>query len=326
MSKKQKSKGITIANIVSLAGLVALLVFSFLGLVFKRGGEVGMSILLSSVITLVGAFLLWLMIKAKGVENDLKRWRVVELSTVAAYVIFAVFASWHGGLMNFFVVNDHKEAIKKYAEADFQKIDAMFAEFKSYENHALANTVNGLYSATGLDQRCDQALLEFMQGVGMSSTRDGVETYSSIKNSEIGSYYEARYDNFLSRKKEIGSAIDNWSVMRVAFNVDAIDKLARQFADELTSKSEEFQLPLIVRSVDGGYTINGYQSRDFKVQGGDGSLQFKSAITGVTGFSVMAVVVALLIHLIVLFNYFVAYRTFVVKGGGGDDGGITLDD
>lgn len=326
MSKKQKSKGITIANIVSLAGLVALLVFSFLGLVFKRGGEVGMSILFSAVITLVGAFLLWLMIKAKGAENDLKMWRVWELSTVAAYVIFAVLASWQGGLMHFFVVNDHKEAIKGYAEADFRKIDAMFAEFKSYEDQALANTVNGLYSATGLDQKCSQALVEFMQSEGMSATRDGVETYSSIKNSEIGSYYEARYDNFLSRKKEIGGAIDNWSVMRIAFNVDAIDKLARQFADDLTGKSKDLRLPLIIRQADSSYDIKGDQYSEFDVEGGVGSLQFRSAITGVTGFSVMAVVVALLIHLIVLFNYFVAYRTFVVKGGGGDDGGITLDD
>ncbi len=325
MSKKQKSKGITIANIVSLVGLVALLVFSFLGLVFKRGGEVGMSILLSVVIVLVGAFLLWLMIKAKGAENDLKRWRVVELSTVAAYVIFAVFASWQGGLMHFFVVNDHKEAIKGYAEADFHKIDAMFAEFKSYEEQALTNTENGLYSATGLDQRCSQALTEFIQGERMSATRDGVKNYKDKKKKDIDDYYNGRYDQFLSRKSKIGSAIDNWSVMRIAFNVDAIDRLAQQFADEFTSKSDELRLPLIIRQTDGSYDIKGYQYSDFDVEGGVSSLQFRSAITGVTGFSIMAVVVALLIHLIVLFNYFVAYRTLVVKGGSGDDGGIPLE-
>ena len=76
MANKQNSKKITIANIVSIVGVVLLLVFTFLGQAYKSGGEITVSLLISIVVAAWISLLLWFMIKAKGAENDLKKWKV----------------------------------------------------------------------------------------------------------------------------------------------------------------------------------------------------------------------------------------------------------
>lgn len=139
MANKQKTGRITIANIIAIVGLVLLLVFSFIGHSYLSGGELGWDIVISVGITAFTGFLLWFLIKAKGAENQLDKWRKIEYATLAIYIVFAIPASLMGGIMHFFVVNDNKATIKSYAQADVKKINDLILEYKEFESQAITN-------------------------------------------------------------------------------------------------------------------------------------------------------------------------------------------
>ena len=107
MAKKQQAGRITIANIIAIVGIVLLLVFSFLGRSYMSGGELGFDIVIAVAITGFTAFLLWFLIKAKGAENNIDKWKKAELAALVVYIIFAIPASLFGGIMHFFVVNTY---------------------------------------------------------------------------------------------------------------------------------------------------------------------------------------------------------------------------
>jgi hypothetical protein len=81
---------------------------------------------------------------------------------------------------------------------------------------------------------------------------------------------------------------------------------------------------------DGFYTLaQEDQSNTFDIEGGVETLKFRKAIIESGGISLTAIFITLLIHLLILFNYVVAYRTHTVgikKGKkGGIPGGILID-
>lgn len=91
MANKQSSGRITIANIIAIVGVVLLLVFSFIGHSYMSGGEMGWDIVISVAITAFTAFLLWFLIKAKGAENQLGKWRKIEYATCLPFLhLFSV--------------------------------------------------------------------------------------------------------------------------------------------------------------------------------------------------------------------------------------------
>ena len=92
----------------------------------------------------------------------------------------------------------------------------------------------------------------------------------------------------------------------------------------VTKLSEEAKLP-IIRNISGKYTIEGYQHKEFNVDGGVESFQFKKAIRETDGFSFTALLIVLLIHTLLLFNYIVAYRTSTLDiNDSEEDGGRIL--
>lgn len=79
MAQKQNSGKVTVANILAAVGLVLLLVFTYFGHSYVSGGELGWDIVISVGITAFTAFLLWFLIKAKGAENELNKWRTISI-------------------------------------------------------------------------------------------------------------------------------------------------------------------------------------------------------------------------------------------------------
>ena len=82
MARKEKSGKITVANIVSVLGLMLLAFFTYIGHSYMSGGEIGMDILIAGLITIAAALLLWWLIKAKGAENELSKWKKIEISSI----------------------------------------------------------------------------------------------------------------------------------------------------------------------------------------------------------------------------------------------------
>jgi len=323
MAKKQQTGRITIANIIAIVGIVLLLVFSFLGRSYMSGGELGFDILIAVAITGFTAFLLWFLIKAKGAENNIDKWKKAELAALAVYIVFAIPASLFGGIMHFFVVNDKKTEIKQYAKADLNIIDEMFVEYKNFESEALAITGTGLSNAKGAGQLCDETLNSFMQERSIN-TRESAANYEQIqRNKLIGEGFESYYRAFRSARNEIEDAVSNWSVMQIPSKAKQIEDLATSASKHLTELSNEAKLPVIENS-GSRFTITGYQAKNFSVD--TGSFMFKKKMVEASGFSITALLVVLLIHFLILFNYIVAYRTDKIAVGrySQNDGGRVL--
>ena len=324
MATQQKSGNITIANIVSIVGAVLLMLFTFMGHSYKSGGELGWDIMISIGITGFTVFLLWFLIKAKGAENNLDKWKKAEFSTLAVYVIFALTTSIYGGIMHFFVVNDHKDDIKEYAALDLAKIESMFNDFKEYEEDAISTTGTGLRNATGKGQVCDADLNSFMEENRIEHTRISAENYEKRQSTNIIGQYESYYEQFKAEKDEIKSVVNSWSIMMIPTKANRIEKIAMAASTQFTKLSEEAKLP-IIRNISGKYTIEGYQHKEFNVDGGVESFQFKKAIRETDGFSFTALLIVLLIHTLLLFNYIVAYRTSTLDiNDSEEDGGRIL--
>lgn len=328
MANKRNSNGITIANVISIIGIVLLLVFSFIGHSYKSGSELGWDIVVSGAITAFTAFLLWFLIKAKGAENQLDKWRKIEYTTLVVYIVFAILASLFGGVMHFFAVNDKKEAIKEYAKADLMKIEMVFSEYMEFETEAIARTGTGLHNATGPGQRCDDALSRFMEENRIERTRESATNFETIQRSAlVGAGVNGFHESFKQRKNEIENVIDSWSIMQIPVQPKRIEELAVRVQNELNRLSSNAKLPVIIYNPSAGsFTLGEYQTRHFEVQGSVSSFQFRKALQNANGFSFVAVFVVLLIHLLILFNYIVAYRTSTLglSKRGDNDGGRIL--
>lgn len=324
MANQQNSGKITIANIVSVVGVVLLLVFTFMGYSYISGGELGWDILISIGITGFTVFLLWFLIKAKGAENNLDKWKKAEFSILAVYIIFALTTSIFGGIMHFFVVNDNKQDIKDYAILDLAKIESMFNDFKKFEEDAISTTGTGLRNATGSGQVCDADLNSFMEENRIEHTRTSAENYERIQTTNLIGKYESYYDQFTAEKEEITSVVNSWSIMMIPAKANRIEEIAKTASAEFTKLSKEAKLP-IIRNISGKYTIEGYQHKEFNVDGGVDSFQFRNAIREADGFSFTALLIVLLIHTLILFNYIVAYRTSTLDiNDSEEDGGRIL--
>ena len=150
MANENNSGKLTKANIISIVGLVLLFSFTFLGHSFKSGGEMGWDILVAVAITGLAAFALWFLVKAKGAENQLEKWRIIEISTLVAYVVVVIPLSFCGGVTNFFAANADKAIYKDKAHNDIAKIDSVFSQYENFEKDALEKTRTGLGNSVGM--------------------------------------------------------------------------------------------------------------------------------------------------------------------------------
>lgn len=327
MANKQKAGRITKANILAIVGLALLMVFSFMGHSYLSGGELGWDILIAVAITAFTALLLWFLIKAKGAENQLDKWRKIEYAALAVYVIFAIPASLMGGIMHFFVVNDNKEIIKAYAQNDIDKINQLIAQYKDFEEQAITNTGTGLRNVTGPNQQADMALNKFMAENHIEHNRNSANNFETIqRNNLIGANFDTYVSKIKQQEQQILNVVNAWSIMQIPAKAKMIEELALGVEKELTQKSDAAKLPRIEEKY-GFYTIvEANQCSSFKISGGVESLQFRDALQNTSGFSPVAVLVVLLIHCLILFNYVVAYRTNVmeVSKNSKEDGGIVL--
>lgn len=311
MANKKQSSSISVANLVAIVGIVLLLVFTFLGTAYKNGGEFGWSFI--STLGVIGftVILLWFLIKAKGAENNLDKWKKVEIAALVIYVGFAITTSVFGGIMHFFVVNGNKDDLKNYAKTDLAKIDSLFTEYKSFESSAIASTCTGLNNSVKKGQRRDNKLNDFMKDNNISANKQGAQAFEIQKNKILlGSGFNAYYADIEKEKTDILQVVDSWSVMHIPFSAEKINTLAASAASKLSSLSRNANLPTISYSSSiGKYTIGELQYKNFSIQG---TFLFKEALKGARGFSLGALLVVLLIHFMILFNYIVAYRTNTV--------------
>lgn len=325
MASNKSSGRITVANIIAIVGLVLLAVFSFLGMTFKSGGEMGWAVVIAMAVTAVTAFLLWFLIKAKGVENELEKWRKIEYATLATYIVVAILTTIFGGVMHFFVINGNKEQMRQYAKEDLEAIESHFTDYENFWEDAIEKTKNGYeLGKSHLRSVSDPALIEFIE-----ETPD-IETYKKgkerklFKEGIVGTTVDETqlYNLFKSDQTAILSDLESWSVFKVSSDAKKIADYAEKVPEALNQLSAGADIKEI--DEDGNKVIGQY-SKEFSGTDLLESLKFKKGLQTI-GFSLMGLAIALLIHFLILFNYIVAYRTYnnSIKKNAMDDGGQIL--
>lgn len=326
MAKTDKKGKITIANIIAMVGICLLAIYSYMGNSYLSGGETGADIIKTAVLIGITTFLLWSLIKAKGAENNIKKYKMLEIGILVVYIIIAISTSLFGGVMHYFVVNDNKEEIERYAAEDLARIDSLIAEYKTYESAAIEQSVMGLKSAIG--SRYDESVRKFMEESGINRTNTSINVFGELcKTTFLGADIDTAVENYNKEKEDINIVIDNWNTMLIASKAKQISILAEDMGTFLTERSQSERIKLPYIDYDecgmGKYTIIRYQSKDFKIVG---DFKFKNAIMKAEGFSTAALFMVIFIHLLILFNYIVAYRTATIGVGKNyeEDGGIIL--
>lgn len=325
MAKKQNSGKVTIANLIAMVGIVLLTVFTYIGYSFKSGGSIGISVGVAVGIAAAAALLLWFMIKAKSAENYLDKWKIAEIVALATYVVFAIVSSIYGGSLYFFVINEQRDHVKTLANNDLNKIDKLFEEYETFENEALEKYHNGITNATTRNAHKTDTLAHYL--TNNSINRDNISAKEEYQRSKVlGDDFILYNDSKNAMKADIINSIDSWSIMRVPALANQISDYAAEAEIYLSELSHTAELPLITLNDAQKYDLGENQVRDFAIDGGVENLEFQRGITEASGVSFLGIVVVLFIHLLILFNYIVTYRTKTIAVGKHteEDGGIHL--
>lgn len=329
MANKNNSGKLTKANIISIVGLVLLFSFTFLGHSFKSGGEMGWDILVSVAITGLAAFALWFLVKAKGAENQLERWRIIEISTLVAYVVVVIPLSFCGGVTNFFAANADKDSYKVKAHNDIAKIDSVFSQYEKFEKNAVEQTGNGLGNSVSMGMSRSSELVTYMEHNSIKPTRTSVDNFVEIQNGNVlGTQYEQYYHQYKAERDAIINTIDSWNVIQIPSQAKLIEDLAVQTSKWLTERSASAKLPFVRPDpMSHAFTIiESNQAKQYQVEGGIENLEFRKAIMSAGGMNISSILFLIIVHLLILLNYFVAYRTFTLglSKNPNNDGGVTL--
>lgn len=326
---KQNEKNdtrLTLANFISFGlGLAAFAVFFWLGLHFS-GFELATSLLCSLGATIVFGLLLWLMIRAKSADRERSRWRSIEYVTLVCYVVFAACSIWP--MSRFFSVNSKSDEIKSLAMEDVAHLQALLTEFKDKESEKLNRTITGMenYVSSRPSNGTVSEIERYFEDPDHKATmnRVGVEAYRTTWSRRVNDCVrddKAYAATWRVALQEADRQIASWNILKVPASVAELDRLALEIGTTLTEISDSFPFPII-------------EQRSIR-QAGQGSrygiimVNAKRTFDEVDNLTIVGVSISILIHLLILFNYFVANRSRRLEAGKSHrkpTGGILLTD
>lgn len=269
MDKTKKRGNVTIANIISLFGLVLLLVFTFAGHSYQSGGELAWDAFTAVTLTVLAAFLLWFLIKAKGAENRLEQWRCVEIGLLVAYVLLVVPLSFTCGIPHFFSVNAQKERYKQMAQTDAEKVRQLFADYETFENNAISQTEIGLENAIGKNQDRDAALQVFMRERNIESREVSVSNFVERQREMLlGNGYKRYREEVGTQFDTLLSIVNGWNMLEIPVAAQQFEKLSRETAAYLTQLSQSAELPKVERkAIEGDNVYPNAHNDEYEVRG-----------------------------------------------------------
>lgn len=312
MSKKSSGK-VTVANIVSLLGLVGLAFLVFCGYALQNpNGNIGVSIIVSVGLTAFVGFLLWLMIYAKGAENDFTGWRVVEITTG---IVFLGTAFWAGSIMmHFFVVSDNMETLKNSALNDIKIIEEGIRLFKDQERERVQINKTGLLNAIGT-KGCDESVEEYFEKNNISKNESSIAHWSELKEQEIEdiTWKDKTYNEAWNKNmKKIKLTIEEWNLFLLPYAAASITQMAETASELLTDISKNSDIVKIqLEKTSYGirkYTVVESDAYEYKME-----VSFSDKVKKESGFSVTGLLLIIFVNGLLLFNYIFAYRTHKVR-------------
>lgn len=345
MATKNSDK-ITLANLVSIIGIVLLAFLFYCGIAIS-GMSIGISILIAVGISAVIGFILWLLLHAKGVENDFAKWRAVEIVSLVLFILVSLGSSWF--ILKFTNVLFQKDAIQRVARNDIDEIRSLISKYKAdatadydlvkrkiisasesryYPNNiddALKDTLESQWRFSVRELSTKASVDNFLNGtdsltIGISIPRwiDRIADLSTINERDLEPVvYGPSWDEQLNRCSQI---INSWDIFSLPQAMQIIKKMKSDVPDKLTTISRSLPLHTLKtelkrdnRGRSLGYNVykieSAYQGRPYTLVSTDTNwFSGHSVIPYIVG-----IIISLFLYFIVIFNYIVAYRSRKVE-------------
>lgn len=300
---------VTIANLIAIAGFVVLTIFYSLGKFYlEKGSFVKTSLLTLAFICLSSGVLVFL-IKVKGVENDFKKWRIVEYVLFVGYIVVA--ASFSLGFVHFFSIGS-TDAFKETGKRDVKSIEDMFSIYERFETDAISITRYGLMNTLGAS--LSDELKEFMSEKKILANMQSISDFCEIQDSILlGRTYRNFKTQVTTQLKGYEMLINHGNLLgaiQIARNFNDIQELPSDVAETLGefSGSSKVFLPQIERRNGVMTIVKENQRKEFPAP----TMALLSGLTDFKG-SIIGWILYVICHLCVLMNYFVAYRSDVIE-------------
>lgn len=239
--KEKKKDGVTIADVIVIVAFAIFAVGTCAGLSLKD--SLTWAILLTMVYCLGLVLILKFMIKTKKVENDFKKWRVVEY--VLLLILFCAFLYTRQPMRLLIAATLNKEDLINCGKGDIKKLKDFFTDYerteadnivkvkeslRSLQDSRLSEGVNALLRATKgnetIEQYCDGTLTEkYLRGAGEANLN-----YSDFKTTEC------------ELLDGIEKELEHWNLFKISGIAHTLDKeCADSIAKRLTAISSQRQ-------------------------------------------------------------------------------------
>lgn len=309
-SNKESSGKITIANVIAVFGIVLLSMLFFLGFLYT-GDTLGISILKGVGLGLVFALLLWFMITAKS-KTTLEykgKWMVSEFIALALYIALAVVScGWMTPFINVYVA---KNDIKSAVQNDIEAINTVIDEFKSDESTKIRELSNNLVLSLDSDRHdtsvelllCQLLDVNSLDDVSVSSIHQNI---SDLYTDSIASISEANgWDEEFSA---IEKGINTWNILRAPRLIEQVNSLAT----DVTEKLNEFAERIPHYNVHDNTVEHVFHAEEMTANTYEADVTTPSKLKGLNK-SPWGYGACVIIHLLILFNYFVTRRSNKIR-------------
>lgn len=290
---KSSNKKITIANMISVFGLVIMTFLFFCGNALQNySNNFGLNIILAVAILLSTSLLLWLLVYAKNANNDFGKWRIVEVLTLLLFVCLAYFSSTK--IMHFFVVNDNLEEYKITAMDDVSKISKEIERFRAQEIDRLVTHCEGYRNAEEIYSHIDLSNIEKIEGHVYDKWVSKINDINDA-DGNYGPNWETQLD-------ELKSVVEDWNFITLPGAVNQLEVLAHEVSEKLTKISGCYEFYIIENGKPELSNANVYEVKP----------EFPSIIAKLSGFSILGIIIIVVIYVLILSNYIFAYRSHKV--------------
>ena len=312
MSRRTNSNSrITLANVISVFGIVLLTALLFLGFLYS-GDTLGISILKSVGLGFAFAILLWLMITAKSKTNleDKGKWMTTEIVVLIIYLALAVVSS--GWMTKFVNIYAAKDEIKSAALNDIDSINNVIDTFRSNESTNLRRYSDDLKRAlrefdrmdnSVSDLICQQLEVADLDEVSSSDIDKNINLLDSLFIENVSS--DNGWEEQLS---ECQKEIKSWSILEIPKRINNISSIASDISEKLTEMSEH----LSHYSIKDDPSDHVFKAEKLSADKYEVEVTAGQKLNGLKaspwGYGACA-----LIHLLILFNYFVTRRSIVIR-------------
>ncbi|MDE6218162.1 MAG: hypothetical protein K2F64_04090 [Muribaculaceae bacterium] len=305
-TKKNSPKdGISIANIISIIGVIAFGLLWGLSIAYTTF-NMTQAILGALMASALATLFLVLAIRFKQKESADPKWKVAEYICLGCLVALCLYSTPMYSHMT--GIQSKKKELKEVAATDIDNVKKEIAKFQSTEEELLNATVTGLSDALNSSDLKSAELKNYMERNSISGS-SSVDAFREDKNDIINNItVRATGGGSVSYasawKKSLDKAegyINSWNAFRIPLGVNDIKNVNEEAAVVLPRMAEELGFPEIQHQ-NSVYLLSDTPGiSDYNV-----SLKFTQAMNDVEFFNPTGLALTILVTLNVAFNYMVA--------------------